>query len=109
MIRQGGKLVESAQDVLEELAPYLSGEDRMLPAPVRVQHPSADQQCAADLDDDYQRLLSYMGFDTVSVDGLVERSGLTPEAVSSMLLILELRGFVASVAGGLYVRLSRET
>jgi len=38
------------------------------------------------------------------VDTLVERSGLTAEAVSSMLLVMEIQGVVASAPGGLYYR-----
>ncbi len=45
-----------------------------------------------------------MGWDPVNVDGLVERSGLTPEEVSSMLLIMELEDRVDSLSGGRYQR-----
>ena len=45
-----------------------------------------------------------MGYDAISVDELVQRSGLTPEEVSSMLLMLELEGHLASSAGGRYTR-----
>ncbi|MCC8999459.1 MAG: DNA-protecting protein DprA, partial [Candidatus Contendobacter sp.] len=41
----------------------------------------------------------------VGVDLLVDRCGLTANDVSSMLLILELEGYVATVPGGLYCRL----
>jgi len=57
------------------------------------------------LDDDYRRLLAAMGDAPAGVDLLVDRCGLTAEAVSSMLLILELEGYVAAVPGGLYCRL----
>jgi DNA processing protein len=53
-------------------------------------------------------LLEYLGHELVSVDSLVERCGLTAEAVSSMLLILELQGLVAAAPGGLYSRLKSE-
>ncbi len=45
-----------------------------------------------------------MGYDPVSVDQLVQRSGLTPQEVSSMLLVLELDDYVVSGAGGRYSR-----
>jgi DNA processing protein len=45
-----------------------------------------------------------MGYDPVSIDTLVRRAGLTAEVVSSMLLILELRGDVQAVPGGLYTK-----
>jgi len=50
-------------------------------------------------------LLAAIGDEPASVDGLVERCGLTAEVVSSMLLILELEGYVAAVPGGLHCRL----
>jgi DNA processing protein len=46
-----------------------------------------------------------MGFDLIPIDALVHRSGLTPAEVSSMLLQLELAGYVASSPGGHYIRL----
>jgi predicted Rossmann fold nucleotide-binding protein DprA/Smf involved in DNA uptake len=46
-----------------------------------------------------------MGFDATSVDMLVEKAGLTPAEVSSMLLQLEMCGFIASSPGGIYIRL----
>jgi len=46
-----------------------------------------------------------MGYNPASVDMLVETSGLTPAMVSSMLLQLELKGFIAPGPGGLYNRL----
>ena len=55
---------------------------------------------------EWQSLLDQMGFEPVPVDELVERTGLTAETVSSMLLVLELQGHVSS-AGGLYIRLRK--
>ena len=48
--------------------------------------------------------LNLMGWDPVSVDTLIKRSGLTTGEVSSMLLLLELDGRVDSLAGGRYVQ-----
>jgi DNA processing protein len=50
-------------------------------------------------------LLQTMGFDPATVDELAERSGLTIDHVSSMLLILELEGKIDAQAGGRYSRL----
>ncbi|HEW98531.1 MAG: DNA-protecting protein DprA [Candidatus Parabeggiatoa sp. nov. 3] len=60
---------------------------------------------ANDLDEDYSRLLEYLETGPTSIDKLVEQCGLTAAAVSSMLLILELRGLVAVQGGGLYARI----
>ena len=98
LIRDGAKLVESCQDVLEELVSEVA----------RFQYPSdkGDTQIrsAPVLATAHRQLLDNLGFEPTSVDVLVERTGLTADAVSSMLLELELQGFVASASGGLYSR-----
>lgn len=90
LIKQGAKLVESAQDILEELpgAPLTA-----LPAPARS--PESGHS-----------LLQHMGHDPVDIDTLAARSGLTSDSVCAMLLQMELEGAVASLAGGRYQRLS---
>jgi len=100
LIREGAKLVESGEHVLEELGGQLSSP--VLPASARQQ--SEDAVGQGELSGDYSELLELMGFEPVAVDQLVERSGLTPEEVSSMLLLLELEDRVHSGAGGRYTR-----
>lgn len=95
LIRQGAKLVETADDILEELRLVDTRQTEIQATPV-----SAPGTLSAD----HAQLLDLMGFDDVSVDQLAVRSGLTAAAVSSMLLILELEGRVISRAGGHYVR-----
>ena len=99
LIRQGAKLVETANDIVEELGALaaVNGEER----PSVTATPSAMEP----LDADYRQLLAAMGDAPVGVDVLVERCGLTAEVVSSMLLILELEGHTVAVPGGLYCRL----
>jgi DNA processing protein len=87
LIKQGAKLVESAADVLCELG---------LPAADLVPQISSDKR----------GLIQYMGFDPCDMESLARRSGLTAEAVSAMLLQLELEGRVGSLPGGLYQRIS---
>ena len=58
-----------------------------------------------ELDDDYKQLIDYIDFDSTSIDQLVTRSGLTAAEVSSMLLQLEMSGYIASSPGGIYNRL----
>jgi DNA processing protein len=94
LIRDGAKLVETAQDILEELAPQLWAA---LAVPTKE---GLAPEHAELLSMDQQRLLDSLGDAPSSVDQLVERSGLTAEAVSSMLLLLELQGYVISTAGG---------
>ncbi|HEX5339521.1 MAG TPA: DNA-processing protein DprA [Gammaproteobacteria bacterium] len=101
LIRQGAKLVESAGDILEELAPLLR-----LELPLAAAADSVSPAAEAD-DPDYRLLLNSMAFAPTSVDTLVERTGLTPDVVSSMLLMLELQGQVEAAPGGHYSRVNK--
>ncbi len=102
LIRQGAKLVESEQDILEELGPLLHV------ARVAATPDAGAAEILSDLSAEALQLLRHIGAAPASVDSLVARSGLTADAVSSILLLLELRGLVASQPGGTYSRLRRD-
>ena len=102
LIRQGAKLVETSADILEELGALAATLGTATPPTATT--PAASPEA---LDPEYRSLLITLGEQPMAIDTLVERSGLTAEAVSSMLLIMELQGYVAS-AGGLYTRLINE-
>lgn len=101
LIRQGAKLVETARDILEELGPLAS---LVLPEATRRNAPPIAADDA--LPEPAQILLACLGHDPVTIDALIERCGLTADTVSSMLLVLELHGLVASGPGGSYQRLT---
>ena len=99
LIREGAKLVETAQDILEELA-ALAGAQRLTEVDQQKLEPSL-----ANKDADYSLLFEHLGYDPIEIDIIIKKSGLTAEVVSSMLLLLELEGQVESLPGGRYVRI----
>ncbi|MFO1434931.1 MAG: DNA-processing protein DprA [Gammaproteobacteria bacterium] len=107
LIKQGAKLTESADDVLEEFPQSLLAtcNNARDPKPDAEQTRSHPGELAAE-----QALtLRSMGYDPVSIDTLVRRTGLTASALSSILLELEINGRVAPHAGGMFTRMGAET
>jgi DNA processing protein len=103
LIRQGAKLVESADDIVSELGPlvaHLMQNSGKRSARIPVPAASAPRR-----DAEYEKLLATLGHDPATVDQLADRSGLTIGQVSSMLLILELEGQVEALNSGQYARI----
>lgn len=106
LIREGAKLVETTDHILEEIAGSLHGY-RQIPAddaaPGHAQTP--DQTASVSGDPAADQLLAALGHDPMRVDDLAARTGWSANEVSSTLLILELEGRVRALAGGTYVRI----
>jgi len=92
LIKQGAKLVESAQDVLEELPSQ--GMPTSRPVEPSLIEESDDP------------LLQALGFDPVTLDAMVARTGWSAPLLSTRLLELELAGQVARLPGQLFQRVS---
>ncbi|MDQ7988835.1 MAG: DNA-processing protein DprA [Candidatus Dactylopiibacterium sp.] len=96
LIKQGAKLVESAQDVLEEL--------RWQAAPAPLAAATAPEPLP---DGPARSVLDALGHDPLDVDTLAARAGLTADALFAILTGLELEGHVARLAGGRFQRINR--
>ena len=97
LIKQGAKLVESAEDILDELG-------YQAPIPEGIGNTGEPEREKPEREKSL--LLRHLGHEVIDIDTLSVRSGLTVETVSAMLLTFELDGIVASLPGGGYQRLA---
>ncbi len=102
LIRQGAKLVESLEDIVEEITTAQH-------APPATQNLMETKPACTDLVQDgpdalTSRVLARLDFDPVPLDVLVRRTGLTAGQLSSILLALELENHITALPGGLYLR-----
>lgn len=102
LIRDGAALVETTQDIIEALASQAAQLATILRA--RLALPSTEDMpsipaLGSDHDPDYQRLWHALDHDPTGLDVLATRSGLTIDALSSMLLLMELEGRVSAAHG----------
>lgn len=98
LIRQGAKLVETVQDILDELKLPLSFP---LEAPVDTGLDPADNGAQSTAE---SALMKALGFDPVSLDALQARTGMQTAVLLASLMTLELEGSVARLPGGLFQR-----
>jgi DNA processing protein len=96
LIRDGATLIENAQDIAVELGSLFD---------FARQQPLALKDQGLQLDSEHCALLENIGYDPVHCDLLVQRSGLTIDQLSSMLVTLELNDLIQSAPGGCYVRI----
>ncbi|BCB25120.1 DNA processing protein DprA [Sulfurimicrobium lacus] len=90
LIKQGAKLVENAQDILDEFG-YPAAASTISPC-----------QPTSATSENEKRLRHCLGFDPIAIDALVACSGLTSDSVCAILLSMELAGQVSSLPGGLF-------
>jgi len=96
LIKQGAKLVESAQDVLEEL------QFAQCVAPANMAAAEAEA-----ISPEGQALLQALDFDPIGLDALQTRSAMATPELQAQLMALELQGLVARLPGGAFQRIAR--
>jgi DNA processing protein len=97
LIKQGAKLVENAQDIIEELAPMIEYNDR----PGDDGAESADSRLTL-LSSEERRVYEALGPYPIQIDDLVRSLSMEPGRLSSILLKLELNGLVRQSPGKLF-------
>ena len=97
LIKQGAKLVESTQDILEEIKNLLPQNSPTGLISNLIETPIAGP--------DTNTVLDLMGFDPINFDALQQQAVLTTEALSAMLMMLELDGKITVLRGNQYQRL----
>lgn len=94
LIRQGAKLVESVEDILEEIAPQLVALNR---------HPAtAVRTLPVDTQPEARKIFDLLQERSLHIDEVIEASGLSTSRVSQILLELELQGFLKQLPGQRY-------
>jgi DNA processing protein len=98
LIRDGARLVETVDDILEELGPLI-GEIRTDPGEPPVRHPAE-----LALTDQERSLLGQLDDNPTGVDELISRTNMTAGQVLATLSVLEVKRLVKRVPGGRFVR-----
>lgn len=113
LIRNGAKLVETAEEIISELAPLAQRLGVQLrerlqasapPSNTPGGAPAAGASATRERDPDYAKLFAALGHDALGIDQLAQRTGLAVSTLSSMLLMLELEGEIVPAGGGAYAR-----
>ncbi len=102
LIKQGAKLVESAQDVLEEIAAFTPRPMTDCPSP----EPALRDE-VTHLPEEQRSLVEALGYDPCGLDALQARTGLDTARLQAELMGLELQGWVLRLPGGLFQRQAR--
>jgi DNA processing protein len=95
LIRQGAKLVESVDDIIEEIAPQLAGQETL---GHRVEGSLPQQWSAAT-----RKIYGMLQERILHIDEVIESSGLSSAQVAQILLDLELQGFLRQLPGNRYL------
>ncbi len=114
LIKEGAKLIETAEDILEELqsliglTSYVNRKNSELTRKSRaisvINHDNLNQNAPPmfTYTKEHESILSVIGHEPISIDQMVVETGMAANIIASMLLILELDGIIAACGGGYY-------
>ena len=102
LIKQGAKLIENSQDILEELIPQLDGD---LLNRINNTLSASSSDCLVALNKQEQTVYDLLSLIPLSVDEVITQSRLYPAEVIGILLSLELKGIAQHMPGAQYIRL----
>jgi len=108
LIREGARLVETTADIMQELGPLAAELQMELREQLDLlnqenEPPVVLQQNLLD-DPEYQLVWDAIEFDPKPFDEIIEQTGLSASAISSMLLMMELKGMIKKHTSGRYLR-----
>lgn len=108
LIREGARLVETTADIMQELGPVAAELQIEIRQRLELSDDTPEKPARAVenlLDDaDYRTVWEVLGYDPKPVDSIIEQTGLSAREISSMLLMMELKGMVKKHGSGRYVR-----
>jgi DNA processing protein len=105
LIKQGAKLVDSAADIVDELAPL--SRRAATDAPADADPAGRGDERPASASGEKDAVLDALGFDPLGLDDLIARTGRSAADLSARLLDLELQGRVARLPGRRFQRVDR--
>ncbi len=105
LIREGARLIETVQDIVEELTPLLQLSLPQLPDSTMS---SSESNSAIPLDKKVTFVLQYLEFEPISLDKIIEQTGLAAQEVTGILTQLELNGYIESSLFG-FIKVGRST
>ena len=108
LIREGARLVETTANILQELGPLAAELQLEIRQQLKQINQISNQATGLNQDllkdPDYKLVWKNLGFDPIPIDSIIEQTGLNANEISSMLLMMELKGMVRKHASGRYFR-----
>ena len=100
LIKEGAKLIEGAQDILDEILPQVDARQR-----ATLHLDIVSMEAHAPLRKEDALVYEALSYEARSVDAVIERTGLTAAQVAATLLSLELSGRIRQLPGQQFIRL----